>query len=193
MSWPAYDPRRLGEVRVIRGGGGGANGPGALAGTIELSSARPADLRGFSGSLAYGSRDGIDAYAWLGLELGSGFLSVSGAYGRGDGFVPVVEEDRGPIDRRSPYEQASLSVRAVAPLPGGVELQANGLAFADERERGTAFSEIRTKGADASLRLVGRRWSALAYVQTRDFYNSFASVGAGRSTVSRASEQYAVP
>lgn len=193
VSWPAYDPQRLGEVRVIRGGGGGANGPGALAGTIELSSARPSDLRGFTGSLAYGSRDAIDAHAGLGLGLGSGFLSVSGAYGRGDGFVPVVAEDRGPVDRRSPYEQASLAVRAVAPLPAGLELQANGLAFVDERERGSAFSGIRAEGADASLRLVGRRWSALAYVQTRDFYNSFASVGAARATVSRASEQYAVP
>src|SRR5688572_11819855 len=62
ISWPAYDPRRLGEARVIRGGGAGANGPGALAGTIELSSAGPSDLRGFTGSLAYGSRDSIDAH-----------------------------------------------------------------------------------------------------------------------------------
>lgn len=27
ISWPAFDPRRLGEVRVTRGGGSGANGP----------------------------------------------------------------------------------------------------------------------------------------------------------------------
>jgi vitamin B12 transporter len=193
VSWPAYDPQRLGQVRVIRGGGGGATGPGALAGTIELSSARPSDMRGFTGALAYGSRDGIDGHAGLGLPLGAGFLAISGAYGRGDGFVPVVEEDRGPVDRRSPFEQASLAVRAVAPLGGGVELQANGLLFDDQRERGTAFSAIRTEGADASLRVVGRRWTALAYVQTRDFYNSFASVGAGRASVTRASEQYAVP
>src|SRR3712207_6834388 len=71
VSWPAYDPWRLGEVRVTRGGGSGANGPGALAGTIELISAGPAELRGAQGSLAYGSRDGIDAHAGLGLGLGS--------------------------------------------------------------------------------------------------------------------------
>ena len=193
ISWPAYDPQRLARARVTRGGGAVANGPGALAGTIELESAGPAGLDGFGGSLAYGSRDSIDAHAGLGLALGNGFLSASAAYARGDGFIPVVEEDRGPVDRPSPYEQASLAVRGVIPLGGGVELQANGLAFRDERERGTAFSDIRTEGADASLRLVGRRWSALGYVQTRDFYNSFASVGAGRTTVARASEQYAVP
>ena len=49
ISWPAYDPRRLGQVRVVRGGGTGANGPGALAGTIELDSAAPDELSGLVG------------------------------------------------------------------------------------------------------------------------------------------------
>jgi hypothetical protein len=95
----------------------------------------------------------------------------------------VVREQRGPVDRPSPYEQASLALRAVAPLAGGPSFRRTALLFRDERERGTAFSAIRTKGADASLRLVGRRWSLLGYVQTRDFYNSFASVNAARTAV----------
>ncbi|MEA3002480.1 MAG: hypothetical protein QOH81_1268 [Sphingomonadales bacterium] len=193
VSWPAYDPQRLGAVRVTRGGGSGVQGPGALAGTIELESAGPADLGGFSGSVAYGSRDSVDAHAGLAERLGAGFLTISGAYARGDGFIPIVAAQRGPVDRPSPYEQASLAVRAVAPLPGGIELQANALAFHDKRERGTAFSGIGTTGADGSLRLVGARWSALAYVQTRDFTNSFASVNAARTTVTRTSLQYSVP
>jgi outer membrane receptor protein involved in Fe transport len=193
VSWPAYDPRRLGQVRVTRGGGSGANGPGALAGTIELESASPHHLSGAHAALAYGSRDSVDAFAGLGADLGKGFLTVSGSFAQGDGFTPIVREQRGAVDRPSPYRQASLGARAVAPIAPGVELQANGLVFTDKRERGTAFSDIETKGADASLRLVGRSWSALAYVQTRDFTNSFAAVGAGRATVTRASEQYSVP
>jgi outer membrane receptor protein involved in Fe transport len=193
VNWPAFDPRRLGEVRVTRGGGSGANGPGALAGTIELESASPKDLRGVQAELAYGSRDGIDAFAGFGADAGSGFVTISASFAQGDGFTPIVRDQRGAVDRPSPYRQASLGARAVAPLGGGVELQANGLVFSDERERGTAFSAIATQGADASLRLVGPRWTALAYVQTRDFYNSFASVAAGRATVTRASEQYNVP
>jgi vitamin B12 transporter len=193
VSWPAYQPERLGEARVTRGGGSGVQGPGALAGTIELSSATPGELRGPQGRLFYGSRDSLDAFAGLGLALGRGFVTLSGAWARGDGFVPIVREQRGPADRPSPYEQMSFAVRGVAPLPGGAELQASGLVFSDSRERGTAFSGIRTRGADASLRLVGRRWSALGYVQTRDFYNSFANVASGRTAASRTSEQYSVP
>ena len=196
ISWPAYDPRRLGQVRVVRGGGSGANGPGALAGTIELISAGPSDLTGVTASLAYGSRDGIDAQAGMGIALGSGFLALSGSYARGDGFVPIVEEQRGVADRPAPYEQASVSVRAVAPVSDTVELQANGLLFSDDRERGTAFSDISTEGADASLRLVGSgtwAWAALVYLQTRQFYNSFASVNATRTAAAQTSEQYNVP
>ncbi|HEX8526473.1 TonB-dependent receptor [Allosphingosinicella sp.] len=193
LAWPAFDPRRLGTVRVTRGGGSGSNGPGALAGTIELASAAPGDLRGTTASLAYGSRDSLDVFAGVGVTAGAGFLSLSAAWTRGDGFVPVVEEQRGPADRPSPYRQSSISLRAVAPLGDGVELQASGLAFDDRRERGTPLSEVRSEGADASLRIVGGRWSALAYVQTRDFYTSFASANSDRSSVSRTAEQYAVP
>jgi vitamin B12 transporter len=193
LSWPAYHPRRLGSVRVVRGGGTGAAGPGALAGTIELTSAAPDEIGGLSAGLAYGSRNGVDLDASAGIALGRGFLTVSGAWARGDGFVPIVDGDRGPADRASPYDQKSVSARAVAPLAGSVELQAGLLLFGDARERGTAFSAVRSEGADASLRLVGTAWSALVYIQTRDFYTSFAAVDAGRTAATRTAEQYAVP
>lgn len=193
VHWPAYDPRRLGAVRVVRGGGSGANGPGALAGTIELYSARPSELEGTTASLAYGSRDSVDAYAGLGVPVGESFVSVSGSYGRSDGFIPVIAGQRGAVDRPSPYEQGSLSLRAVTPVGDGIELQASGLAFSDQRERGTAFSGNDTAGVDGSLRLVGRRWSALTYVQTRDYYNSFASVDDARASLMQVAEQYSVP
>src|SRR3546814_8078489 len=38
IDWPSLDPRRLGYVRVTRGGGAGPFGSGALSGTIELGS-----------------------------------------------------------------------------------------------------------------------------------------------------------
>jgi vitamin B12 transporter len=193
VPWPLYDPRRLGSVRILRGGGSGAAGPGALAGTIELASAPASEIEGASASLAYGSRDALDLHAGLGLPVGAGFLGVNGSWSRGDGFVPVIASQRGAVDRPSPYDQSSLAIRALAPLGRSVELQANGLWFSDERERGTALSEIRSEGADASLRLVGRHWSALAYVQTRDFYTSFASANAARTAIARTAEQYAVP
>lgn len=196
VPFPAYATDRLGAVRVTRGGGSGYFGPGALAGTVELESAEPAQLTSFTADLAYGSRDSLDARASAALVRGAGFATISGAYARGDGFIPTVRESRGPVDRPAPYEQASVGLRAVVGIAPDTELQANLSAFTDHRERGTAFTGNSSKGADASVRLVGHGrwgWQALAYLQSRSFASSFASVNAARTSVSQTLDQYNTP
>ena len=196
VPFPAYATDRLGAVRVTRGGGSGYFGPGALAGTVELESATPGQMTPLAASLAYGSRDSVDARASAMLERGTGFATLSGAFARGDGFIPTVRESRGPVDRRAPYSQASGAARAVVSIALETELQANLSAFTDRRERGTAFSGNRSDGADASIRLVGRGrwgWSALAYLQTRAFASSFVSINTARTTATQTLDQYNTP
>lgn len=193
VAFPAYLPERLASVRITRGGGSGYHGTGALAGTIELTSADAATLGPLALTGFHGSRDSIDLVATGGAKLGAGSLTVAGQFARGDGFVPIVEEDRGPADRAAPYRQASLTLRSVFPVGETVELQANLSGFTDERDRGTDFTRMSSQGADASVRLVGRgslRWSALAYLQHRDFSSGFASIGAGRATASPTLDQH---
>lgn len=196
VPFPAYATDRIGRIRVTRGGGSGYFGAGALAGTVELESAEPSAQHAVSGSLAYGSRDSLDAQASGAFGSGNGFATVSAAYARGDGFVPVVVASRGPADRPAEYEQASGAVRGVIRVAADTDLQANLSAFTDTRERGTAFTGNRSEGADASLRLVGRgEWgfSALAYLQTRAFASQFASVSDGRVSASQVLDQYNTP
>lgn len=196
VSWSAYDPMRLGLVRVTRGGGGGAYGPGALAGTIELMSAGPTQLAPIWGGFAYGGRDGIDADVGLSRQLGGGFASISASYARGDGFTPIVKQQRGPIDRPAPYEQASAAARAAIPIGGDAELQANGLVLLDRRDRGAPFTDNRNIGADASLRLVGRGrwgWEAVTWLQMREFSSGFAGIDAARAVATPTLDQYNVP
>ncbi len=196
VAFPAYATDRLGRVRVTRGGGSGLFGPGALAGAIELESATPGQLDSFGGRLSYGSRESVEAQASTALVRSGGFATISGAYVRGDGFIPTVAESRGSIDRPAAYEQASGAMRAVVSVAGTTELQANVSAFTDSRERGTPFTDNRSEGADASLRLVGRGrwgWSALAYLQTRAFASSFASINATRTTATQTLDQYNTP
>lgn len=195
VAFPAYLPERLGSVRITRGGGSGYAGPGALAGTVELTSGSPRELGPLRASLAYGSRDSLDADAVGSAGLGAGFVTVAGQYASGDGFIPIVAEDRGPVDRAAPYEQASLALRGVVDL-GGTELQANVSGFRDRRDRGVDFTAVRSDGADASLRLVHRGpwgWSALAYLQARQFASGFASVNDARTTAAPTLDQHSVP
>ncbi|MGQ2941541.1 MAG: TonB-dependent receptor [Blastomonas fulva] len=197
ISFPGYDAINLAAVRVRRGGGTGSDGPGALAGTIELDSAgiRP-DQSNVYGDLAYGSRNSIEASVGTSQSLGAGGLSISAQYARGDGFVPTISRQRGLVDRAAPYEQAGINLRFVAPIDADTELQASARAFTDQRERGFAFSDNSNDGADASVRLVGRGtlpWSALAYVQMRSFASSFAAISADRAAATQTLDQFNVP
>ncbi len=196
ISWPSYDALNLASIRVRKGAGLVSVGPGALAGTIELDSSQGVNRQ--LATLAYGSGNSLDAKASLLRKLGEGSISVSGSYARGDGFIPILKGQRGAVDRPAPYEQGGIAIRAVAPLSDNTELQAGMRVFTDERDRGFDFSDNQNSGVDASLRLVNRtpggwQWSALGYVQIRDFANRFGAIGAGRNSVSLTLDQYSVP
>lgn len=193
VTWPAYATNRIGEVRVTRGGGSGAYGSGALAGTIEFESIGNGSS---GGSLAFGSRQSVDADALIAGKLGGGFAFISANYARSDGFVPIVVGQRGPADIAAPYDQASLAARVVVPAGPDTEIQASLLGFRDRRTRGTILSANGGDGADASLRVVHRgRWQvqALAYVQAREFRSRFFSIDAARATVLQTTDQFNVP
>ena len=193
VNWPAYDPEDLSAIRVVRGGGSVSNGPGALAGTVEMTSRADA---GVIGEIDAGSRNSLKTRGRLGIDTGAGVISLSGRAARGDGFIPITEETRGPADKPAPYRQWSSRARWVEPLGGSTEVQASLSGFHDWRTRGTDYSEDRTNGADASLRLVGRgdwQWSALGYWQWRNLMSSTASLNAGRSVATRVLLQDSVP
>jgi outer membrane receptor protein involved in Fe transport len=196
IPWSAIDPARLAGVRVTRGGGAGAFGAGAVAGTLELSSAGPDQLPGVSLAVAGGSRDSWEASGGLAAQLGGGFVTVSGRYDRGDGYVLVPEAQRGTVDIAARYRSWGASIRAVLPVGDATELQVAGRAFDDDRVRGLELVGSQSRGADASVRLIHRGdWGveALAYVQTREFGARFASVAANRAAATPSLDQYSTP
>lgn len=174
VPFSALAPERLAAVRVTRGGGAGAFGAGAVAGTIELTSAGADSLPLLSGAAFLGSRDAQELSATLTPELGAGFVSISGRYERGDGFQTTPADQRVAASVPAAYDSWSTGLRAVAPLGDGLELQARMLAFRDERTLRFRGADSSSQGQDASIRLVARgAWQvdALAYVQARNFSN----------------------
>ncbi|MCA1660812.1 MAG: TonB-dependent receptor [Novosphingobium sp.] len=182
----ALPPERLASVRVTRGGGSGAFGAGAVAGTIELESAGAAELGLASGALLVNDRGETEASATLAPELGRGFAVLSGRWDRGKGFFTTPEAQRVAATARARYDSWSTQLRAVAPLTDTIELQLRGLAYDDDRTLRFEGADSTSSGQDASLRLVGRgRWQidALAYVQARDFSNVVISATSFRKTL----------
>jgi vitamin B12 transporter len=170
----ALAPERLSAIRVTRGGGSGAFGAGAVAGTIELESADANQLGLFSGSALASDRGDTELSATLAPKLGQGFVVASARWDRGEGFWTTPEAQRVPASVKARYGSWSAGLRAVAPLTGDVELQAGVRAFEDHRTLRFAGADSSSSGQDASVRLVGRgawQFDALAYVQLRDFSN----------------------
>ena len=170
----ALAPERLAMARVTRGGGSGAFGAGAVAGTIDLTSAGPDQLGLFGGRALVDDRGETELSATLAPKLGAGYLVASGRWDRGRGFWTTPADQRVPASVRARYESWSASLRAVAPLSSDIELQARVAAFNDARTLRFAGADTAASGQDASLRLVGRgawQFDALAYVQSRDFNN----------------------
>ena len=196
VPYSALDPSRLGLVRVVRGGGSGVYGPGALAGTIELESATPGQLMPGWASLFYGSRNSLDLDGGVAGRIGTTFATIGGSFQRSDGFVPTVKADRGPADKAAPYRQWSVSARTVTPIGAQTEAQLMVNAFGDKRTRGLIDTHNESKGVDASVRLVGHgswAWSAASWVQFRKLSSQFASVNAPRTVVTETLDQYGVP
>ncbi len=174
IPFTALVPDRLSAVRVTRGGGAGAFGAGAVAGTIELASATRADLPGYSASAFYGSKDATALSGETTQDLGAGYISLSGRWDRGDGFQTTPASQRVAATVPAAYDGWSANLRAVAPLSDSAEIQMRGLIFRDARTLRFAGADSRSEGQDASVRLVSRgKWQvdALAYVQARNFSN----------------------
>lgn len=196
LPFAAIDPARLAAIRVVRGGGGGAFGSGAVAGTLDLVSAGPELLAPDTLGLDYGSRDSLSANAGLAVSLGGGFVTASLRHDEGDGYFLVPEDDRGAVDIPARYRSTGGSLRAVVPVGPQTEVQASFRAFTDRRTRGVEIIDSGTDGADASIRVVHRGdWGvdALAYVQTRNFTSRFASISADRNTATPALDQFKTP
>ena len=196
IPWTAVDPRSLVAVRVTRGGGAGAFGAGAVAGTVELFSAGADALPQFGFGLGRGSRASLSADAGGAARLGGGFVTTFARYDRGNGYILIPARQRGPVDIAARYESVAVGARAVVPVSGSAELQTAFRAFRDIRTRGLDLAGSASSGADASVALTGHGdwgYKALAYAQFRNFAGTFASVAPGRASASPSLAQDSTP
>ncbi|NWK96432.1 TonB-dependent receptor [Sphingobium lactosutens] len=186
IPFSALAPERLSVVRVTRGGGIGAFGAGAVAGTIEMASATRDQLPDFAASAFYGSRDATELSATVTPDLGSGYVSLSGRWDRGDGFQTTPKDQRNAATVPAAYDGWSTNLRAVAPISATSELQFRATLFEDNRTLRFGGADSMSQGQDASIRYISRGpWQvdALAYIQARNFSNIVISSSTFRKSL----------
>lgn len=182
----AIVPGQLGAVRVTRGGGAGAFGAGAVAGTIELQSAGRGDLPRLNAAADYGSFDSVRVEGGAAPRLSGGSVALSGRWDTSGGFFTTPPEQRVAATARAAFTNWSASARAVAPLGPETELQARVTLYRDDRTLRFTGADSFAQGQDASVRLIHRgRWQVdiLAYVQARNFGNKVVSATSFRQTL----------
>lgn len=196
VPFSALRPERLSSVRVTRGGGAGAFGVGALAGTIELNSGGPDVVSATSARVALGSDNARELSAGVVRSLGGGFASINAGWDRGDGYFLVPPAQRGRADVPARYDAWSVALRGVSAITPLLEVQANALIFDDHRLRGLAGTVSRSRGADASIKFVSRgpwQFEALAFLQERGFRSGFVAVAPDRSGTTTTLDQFNTP
>lgn len=196
VPWAALSAERLSFARITRGGGAGAFGAGALAGTIELVS-QPLEprIQGFARA-EYGSFDSWLAASSVQTPVGKGVLSLSGQFEDSDGFYLVPREQRGTADVRASTRAWHVEARGAVPVGDAEELSVRVLGFGDKHLNGVAFAPNSSDGLDASARFVSRgdwTWDVLAYAKVRGFDSGFAAVAADRNSANPSLDQYDVP
>lgn len=192
--WAALPPELIESATLIRGGGAGPYGAGALTGTVVLEErSHP----GLAADVRLSERDTARASVVYETVVGETDLLFAAAGGRSDGFVPV-REGRGAADTALAVADWSTAFRATVAI-GDAVLSARVAAYDETRQSGLVGAAARASGESASLTLartptpgaVGYRLQG--WVRQSDLANSSVAVAANRATTTPANSQFETP
>jgi outer membrane receptor protein involved in Fe transport len=197
VPWSLVPVDSIASAEIVPGGGASVWGNTALAGVIQLFSARPlpgsGDFVARAGDFGTRSADLAEA-----VPLGPGTLELRGEDLATDGTGLVAPASRGPvdIDAASRHNLASAAWRGS--LGRDVAVVATLRSYDEWRDNGTPYQQNTFRQLFASLDLSGRAstsqtWSLTGYVEDQDSSQTFSAVNAARTAETPASNQFDVP
>ena len=188
VPWSALAVETLGAAQITRGG---TLTPGAVAGTLALTSADPARA-GLINAQALGSAQGSSqTVLTLSPHIGQGYATTDAHWDRGGDFWTTPATQRGPDSIRATYESWSASSHMVMPV-GPLVLDGQFLGYADNRSTDLAGDDSLSRALTAVLGLSHKRawtWSARGYWQSWNYETQAVSPITGR----RIAADYATP
>lgn len=194
--WSKLPRESVDHVEIVRGGGSGVWGSGALSGIVSIHSEVPA---GRSGSLALTAGEHQTAGVELAMAepMGPGILQVDARWVESEGWHVIAPNQRGPVDQTADHRHV-LAQLGWNQVTGGVRWSVRARHFEETRGNGTDYTGNRTEEDALSVKLEGGpgqafSWSATGYAQTQEFSQTFARIVDDRSEEFPASQQYAVP
>lgn len=192
--WSRQPVEGLSGLDVVRAGGTGPYGAGALTGAVIL---RERDDGG-AATAAVGQRGSARLAASGTGDLGALRWVATAGHERTEGHVPVRAPDRGAADRPLDLDALSGSLRLDLPA-GPVLISARASAFREDRGSGLEGARALAEGTMLSLTAArapttgASGWRVQLWRGTSDLQNASAAVAADRSSTTPAAEQFATP
>ena len=192
--WAQVPPEGLSGVDVVRAGGTGPYGAGALTGSVLL---RERDTGG-AWTAAVGERGSARLVASGTGDLGPLRWVATAVHEQTDGHTPVRAPDAGAADRPLDLEASAASLRLDMPVGDALvsgrvsafeERRGSGVAGSDAAASGTVLSLTATRQPEADL----AGWRVQLWRRTSDLQNRFVATAPDRSSTSPANHQFRTP
>lgn len=192
--WSQVPPESLARATIVRGGGAGPYGAGALTGVISLSE------RGSGGSAEVSVAEGVGfRLGAAGVTgVGSTRLFATAVHDRSDGYIPVRGPGSGAADTPLDLEATAGAVRFDTPL-GFADLSMRLGGYEEERGAGLAGARAEASGWSASAALARQPqgadlgWRVQGWYRDSRFSNTSVAVAPGRTGTTPANNQFATP
>ncbi|HEY5228029.1 MAG TPA: TonB-dependent receptor, partial [Opitutaceae bacterium] len=197
VPWSMMPVDSIARAEIVPGGGASAWGNEALAGVVQLFSARPAAGSGEARVSAgdFGTREADLSQA---VAAGPGTLELRASDFTSDGTVLIAPAERGGIDvdAASRHDVESADWRGT--VGAGVSATVTLRRYSEWRDNGTPYQENAIQQVFGSVDLAGPApfggtWTAAAYMQSQRSSQTFSSVNAARTSETPASDQFDVP
>ena len=191
--WSALPTEGLAGATIVRGGGAGPYGAGALTGVVALQE-RPAG----DGVQALDVSAGDHASYRAAAAIGGPGLLITASGESSDGYIPVRGGRAGAADTPLDLRDASYGVRLQHAF-GDVEGSARLGVYDERRGAGLQGAYSDASGASATFTLARPRtaddhgWRLQAWMRASDFSNTSVAVAADRSSTTPANNEYSTP
>ncbi len=195
--WDRVVRESISDVEVVRGGADASlYGSTAMGGVIQFRTREP-EQTAISAESSWGSENTPELSLWAGTRVGPWYGSASTDLFRTNGYVPVPESQRGPVDSPANSTHELTEVDLGRRFGDFSRFFARGSYFNEDRHNGTVIQLNTTQLADfatgwnyetKSLGAISARVFGLfeSYYQT---YSAITSVKSQRDTESLTDEQ----
>jgi outer membrane receptor protein involved in Fe transport len=180
---PRFDVERL---EVLRGGAGDLYGSGALGGVIQIVSRDAHAGDGLEAEASAGGQATYEGAVTARGTAGGWSGRLSGEAYHTDGYVPVPEDVRGPVDTEAASKHIALDARVERKAFGDGRFFLRGQYYDEDRENGTPLTTNDTRIGLGALGFdfgtAGGRTAFRAWAQDQLYHQSFSAISADRTS-----------